>query len=139
VEKNKSPKVALQIAQLYEMLENETRNAMKWYQTAEEMGNLKAKYPLAILYCKEGNYAKFKDEEKSILEYASHARKEVKFNIGACYNDLGNISSAEYWFKEATKMGDQNAKKNLYQLLKTEYGYADNKAFTIIKNLESKN
>lgn len=135
VEKNKSPKVALQIAELYEMLENEMRNAIKWYQTAEEMGNLKAKYPLAILYCKEGNYAKFQNEKSGILDFAKDSRKEFKYDVGLCFNELGNIKQAIEWFKLSSAMGYVPAKESLSILLKSEFGYSDTKIQNIIKNI----
>ena len=129
-----TPKGALRIAELYHGMYNEERNAIIWYEKAESFGYIKAKYPLAILYCKQGNFKKF-TQSKGIFEYAKNSRKELKYDIALCYNELGNISQARKWFEASASMGYQPAKENLRTLLIGELGYSKERAATAIKAL----
>ena len=131
---SKTPKGALRIAELYHALNNETKNAIIWYEKSEKMGYIKAQYPLAVLYCKYGNFTKF-NNSKNIFEYAKDSRKEFKYDIGLCYNELGNIRKAREWFEASASMGYAPAKENLYTLLRGELGYSDSKARKAIDKL----
>jgi serine/threonine protein kinase len=133
-ESSKTPKGALRIAKLYHALNNETKNAIIWYEKAEKLGYIKAQYPLAVLYCKYGNFTKF-NNSKNIFEYAKDSRKEFKYDIGLCYNELGNIRKAREWFEASASMGYAPAKENLYTLLRGELGYSDSKARKAIDKL----
>jgi len=128
-----TPLIATQIAKLYDTLGNQKINAIKWYEIAEKRGYIKAKYPLAILYCKQGNFKKF--QSKDILHYAKNSRKEVKYDVGLCYNDIGNMTEAVKWLKDSASMGYTPAKETLYTLLTQEIGNSDKEARKIIKNL----
>ena len=132
---SQTPKGALRIAELYHALNNETKNAIIWYEKAEKLGYIKAKYPLAVLYCKYGNFTKF-NNSKDIFEYAKDSRKEFKYDIALCYNELGNITKARKWFEASAVMGYLPAKENLYTLLRGELDYSDKKARKIIDNLK---
>jgi serine/threonine protein kinase len=131
---SQTPKGALRIAELYHSLNNETKNAITWYEKAEKLGYIKAQYPLAVLYCKYGNFTKF-NNSKDIFEYAKDSRKEFKYDIGLCYNELGNITKAREWFEASAVMGYAPAKENLYTLLRGELNYSDKKARQVIDNL----
>ena len=132
---SQTPKGALRIAELYHALNNETKNAITWYEKAEKLGYIKAQYPLAVLYCKYGNFTKF-NNSKDIFEYAKDSRKEFKYDIALCYNELGNITKAREWFEASAVMGYLPAKENLYTLLRGELDYSDEKARKIIDNLK---
>jgi len=132
---SQTPKGALRIAELYHALNNETKNAIIWYEKAEKLGYIKAQYPLAVLYCKYGNFTKF-NNSKDIFEYAKDSRKEFKYDIALCYNELGNITKARKWFEASAVMGYLPAKENLYTLLRGELDYSDKKARKIIDNLK---
>ena len=137
LEKDKSsetPKGALRIAELYHSLKGEEQNAIKWYEKAEKLGYIKAQYPLAILYCKQGNFKKF-NNSKGIFEYAKDSRKEFKYDIALCFNELGNIKKAREWFEASASMGYLPAKENLFTLLTGELGYDKQKAQDIINKL----
>jgi len=127
-------KGALKIAELYNTLENEENNAIEWYKKAESLGYIKAKYPLSILYCKQGNFSKFMSST-DILTYAKDSRKEFKYDIGLCYNELGNIKEARVWFKASASMGYKPAKEALFIILTGELGYKAQKAHAIINAL----
>ena len=131
---SETPKGALHIAQLYHSIKGEEQNAIKWYEKAEKLGYIKAQYPLAILYCKQGNFKKF-NNSKGIFEYAKDSRKEFKYDIALCFNELGNIRKAREWFEASASMGYQPAKENLYTLLTGELGYDKKKAQEIIDKL----
>jgi len=135
--KEMTAKKALKIAELYSSLPNENNNAIRWYQKAEELGYIKAKYPLAILYCKQGNYTQF-TESQDILNYAKNSRKEFKYDIGLCYNELGNIEEARTWFEASTSMGYQPAKEALFIILTGELGFSKPKAKAHIMNIQAK-
>ena len=132
---SQTPKGALRIAELYHALNNETKNAITWYEKAEKLGYIKAQYPLAVLYCKYGNFTKF-NNSKDIFEYAKDSRKEFKYDIALCYNELGNITKAREWFEASAVMGYLPAKENLYTLLRGELDYSDEKARKVIDNLK---
>ena len=132
---SQTPKGALRIAELYHALNNETKNAITWYEKAEKLGYIKAQYPLAVLYCKYGNFTKF-NNSKDIFEYAKNSRKEFKYDIALCFNELGNITKAREWFEASAIMGYSPAKENLYTLLRGELDYSDKKARRIIDNLQ---
>ncbi len=122
-----NPLAAFELGEIYDLKLNKINSAIKWYSKADELGNLKAKYPLAILYCQKGNFKKF-NSDKTILEYAKNSRKEVKRDIGLCYNLMGNINESKKWFEYAVKMGSNKAKELLYITLRKEFGYSDKKA-----------
>jgi TPR repeat protein len=90
---------------------------------------------LAVLYCKYGNFTKF-NNSKDIFEYAKDSRKEFKYDIALCYNELGNINQARKWFEAAASMGYLPAKENLYTLLRGELDYTDVEARKIINDLQ---
>ena len=129
-----TPLIATQIAKLYDTLGNQKINTIKWYEIAKKRGYIKAKYPLAILYCKQGNFKKF--QSKDILQYAKNARREVKYDVGLCYNEIGNMTQAIKWLKASTVMGYSPAKETLYKLLTQEMGKNNEEAIKIIKNLK---
>ena len=122
-----NPLAAFELGEIYDLRLNKRNSAIKWYEKADKLGNLKAKYPLAILYCQQGNFRKF-NSDKTILEYAKNSRKEVKRDIGLCYNLMGNINESKKWFESAVKMGSNKAKELLYEVLTKEFGYTDKKA-----------
>lgn len=130
-------KKALKIAELYNSLPNEDSNAIHWYKKAEQLGYIKAKYPLAILYCKQGNFSKF-IQSKDILDYANSSRKEFKYDIGLCYNEMGDILKARKWLEASSLMGYQPAKEALFTILTGELGYNSKKARSMIKTLKPK-
>ncbi len=133
VEKDKNAKSAFELGLIYEA-DNKLNLAKKWFLKSEELGNIKAKYPLAIIYCKLGNYRKFKND-KTILDYAKSSTKEMKYDIALCFQQLEDITNAKKWFEESSKMGYTPAINSLYQLLTSQLGYSPKNAKNYIDSL----
>jgi len=125
---------AFELGTIYELELKQPRNAIKWYEKAEKLGNIKAQYPLSLLYCQKGNFRRF-NNNKEMLSYAKDSRKEVKYDVGLCFKKQGNLKKAQKWFEESAKMGYNEAKSSLYILLRTELGYNDTKTRKYIENL----
>jgi len=123
-----------ELGTIYELTLKKPKSAIKWYEKAEELGNIKAQYPLSLLYCQKGNFRRF-NNNKEMLEYAKGSRKEVKYDVGLCFKKQGNLKQAQNWFEASAKMGYNEAKSSLYILLRTELGYNDAKTRKYIENL----
>ena len=126
VTEDENAKSAFLLGLIYES-NNNLNLAKKWFLKAEELGNDKAKYPLAIIYCKQGNYRKFKND-RTLLDYAENSTKEMKYDVALCFQQLDDITNAKRWFEESSKMGYSPAIKNLYKLLMSQLGYSSLRA-----------
>jgi len=137
VEKDENAKSAFELGLIYES-NNDLNLAKRWFLKSEELGNDKAKYPLAIIYCKLGNYRKFKSDS-TILDYAKNSTKEMKYDVALCFQQLEDITNAKKWFGESSKMGYTPAINSLYQLLISQLGYSSKRAKEYIDSLKTDN
>ena len=134
-------KAPYELALFYEELED-TENALKWFTNAAEKGEKWAYYNLGGYYQKFGDKYEYgkgceKDHSQAVKWYFKSAACYEKANItdwfsfrskeGACYYRIGYcyengdeiekaLSKAVEWYSKAAELGNNEAKKRLYEI-----------------------
>jgi len=100
---------------IYEKEHNNSQ-AIKWYQKARSLGNIKAKYNLGVLSCKMKTYIYLDDFEN----YAQESSRTIQYDLAVCFLKKGDLPKAKQWFKTVAKKEDAKAQYQLAVLEKNK-------------------
>ena len=93
---------------------NKKGKAIEWYKKSGELGNVKAQYNLGNLFI---NINKYGEAEEWLKKAANQNDKNAQYNLGILYEEkLKDIKKARFWYSEAVKSGDNEAKIRLDKL-----------------------
>jgi len=112
---NNHSKAMHKLGLIYEK-ENDLTIAITWYKRAKLAGNVKAKYNLGVLSCKQKSYEYLKD----FTEYAQTSSKTVQYDLAVCFAKKGDKKKAIKWFKAVANKGSSQAAYQVATLIKNK-------------------
>ncbi len=92
-------------------LEQNYREAFKWYKVSAQRGKRKSRYKLACMYMTGSGIRKnYRCAVNGFMELAEQGDLDAIYNIGLCYYEGGygigwGMSRSIEWFLKAAKMG----------------------------------
>jgi len=129
---------------LGEGVEQDFKEAVKWYQKAADQGDAIAQSNLGLMYQKgQGVEQDFKEAAKWWQKAADQGNVDAQNNLGVMYaNGQGveqNFVTGYAWWNIAATNGDQNAKNGLSQLGKAMTPAQIAEAGELVKEMVKKN
>jgi TPR repeat protein len=125
-------------------VEQDFKEAVKWYQKAADQGFATAQSNLGVMYFKgQGVEQDFKEAVKWGRKAADQGDAIAQFNLGVMYAkgqgvEQNNVTAYAWWNIAATN-GNQNAKKGLSQLAEIMIPAQIAKAEELVKEMVKKN